>query len=214
MPPSPELSTIVCGVYSAADAAEMTDLIADAFSGREPIGIALGITHAEFTSLLRLLLPSVESQGLTTVARRADTGEMVGALLTEDGASDSGEELEKLGEKFAAVGSILGTLVETYGDGHHAPGEMLHLFMLAVSRRGEGMGVGQQLVAACCENGARKGYLRAAAECTGRASQHIFRKAGFEDRGTIRYAEHQVNGQHVFASIADHGGVILMEKAL
>jgi hypothetical protein len=200
-------------VFSAAAEEEVALLLGQAFSTREPIGIAVGFTAEEFAAFVRLQMQASQTQELTIVARRADTGEIVGALLANDGASSSGGERE-LGEKFAMVGSILGKLVETYGGVYPAPGEMLHLFLLGVCGREERMGIGQELVAACIANGVRKGYRRAAAECTSRVSQHIFRKLGFEDRGTISYAEHEFNGCRIFASVAEHGGPVRMEKTL
>jgi ribosomal protein S18 acetylase RimI-like enzyme len=151
---------------------------------------------------------------LTMVARRAGTGEMVGAVLSEDGASDASPDLERVGERFAMVGSILGRLGELAREAAPLPGETLHIFLLGVADGSEGQGVGTALVAACVENGARKGYRRAVAECTGRASQHIFRKLGFLDRAMVPYADHEFNGRRIFAGIAEHGGPILMEKTL
>jgi ribosomal protein S18 acetylase RimI-like enzyme len=202
-------------VYSASDAEEMTELVADAFSSREPLALAVGLTRAEFAAFVRTLLPSVEAQGLTMVARRADTGEMVGAMLAEDAGCEDGGGLEMLGVKFAMVGSILGKLVSTYRAGRKpARCEMLHLYLLAVSDRAAGMGIGERLVAACIENGGRRGYRLAVAECTGKASQHIFRKLGFAERGMVSYADHLFEGRRVFESVAEHGGAILMEKVL
>jgi ribosomal protein S18 acetylase RimI-like enzyme len=211
---SPQTPVIRYTICSPGDTEEAAQLLAQAFSTREPIGIAIGITEAEFAAFVRLQLRSALTQSLTIVARRADTGAMVGAMLADDGAAGSDGELEKLGEKFAMVGSILGKLVETYGGAPPVHGELLHLFLLGVSHRAERMGIGQELVDACIANGARKGYRRARAECTGRISQHIFRKLGFEDRGMIAYADHEYNGRRIFASVAEHGGPILMEKTL
>jgi ribosomal protein S18 acetylase RimI-like enzyme len=201
-------------VFSPADEEEVALLLAQAFSTREPIGIAVGFTAEEFAAFVRLQLQAAETQGLTIVARRADTGEVVGALLANDSASGSDAELDKLSEKFTMVTSILGKLVETYGGVHPRPGENLHLFLLGVCNSEERMGIGQELVTACVANGVRRRYRRATAECTGRVSQHIFRKLGFEDRGMISYAEHEFNGRRVFASVAEQGGPVLMEKTL
>ncbi len=211
---SPQAPAIAYTVFSPADTEEVAELLAHAFSSREPIALAVGIIAAEFAAFVRLQLHAIETQALTVVARRSDTGEMVGALLAEDGASNSDAELDRLGEKFAIVAGILGRLIETCGGAPSPRGEMLHLFLLGVTDRAQGMGVGQQLVAACLANGASKGYRLASAECTGRASQHVFRKLGFEDRGMIAYADHEFNGRRIFASIAEHGGPILMEKTL
>jgi ribosomal protein S18 acetylase RimI-like enzyme len=201
-------------VFTPGDEEEVAWVLAEAFSSREPIAIAVGITAEEFVAFVRLQLRSEATQALTVVARRADTGDLVGALLVDDGASGSDGELEMLGEKFAMVGSILGRLVETYGGAPPAFGEVLHLFLAGVSDRAERRGVAQGLVAACLANGVQRGYRMASAECTGRASQHVFRKAGFVERGMIPYADHEFNRQRIFACIAEHGGPMLMEKVL
>jgi len=72
----------------------------------------------------------------------------------------------------------------------------------------------QQLVVACLEHGNRRGYRLAVTEATNKISQHIFRKQGFVERAKRSYAAHPFDGQHIFASIAEHGGPILMDKSL
>jgi GNAT superfamily N-acetyltransferase len=206
---------VQCRVFSAADADEMAELLGDAFSYREPIGIAIGMTPVEFSQMVHALVKAEDVQRLSIVARRSDTGEMVGALVCEDAASDSSAGLENWGEKFAMVGSILGELATRFGPAEHPRlGETVHAFLLGVRDGAEGNGVGQALVAASKENGARIGYRSAVAECTGRTSQHIFRKLGFVDRGMVPYAEHEYEGRRVFESVAEHGGPILMEAVL
>ena len=212
---APEAIEIDYRIYEASDAAEMTTLLAEAFAHRDPLALAVGLTPPEFESFVRILLPTAAAQGLTIVARRRDTGEMVGALLTEDAASDAGEEMDGLGEKFRAVGSILGELVTAYRAGATpVVGDMLHLYLLGVSDRAVGTGVGKRLVATCVENGVRRGYRLAVAEATNKTSQHIFRKRGFAERAQISYRDHVFNGEHVFKCIEEHGGPILMEKML
>jgi len=161
------------------------------------------------------ILPRHTEEGLTIVARLAGTGEMVGALLTNDPARETGAGMETLSEKFEPIASILGELVTLYREGTEPlPGQMLHLFLLGVSDRVAGRGVGQQLVAASVENGARKGYRVAIAEATNPTSQRIFRKQGFAERGRISCRDHVFNDRKVFERIAEFGGPILMEKLL
>ena len=206
---------IACGLYCAADAEEMTGLLATAFSRHDPPAVAVGITPEEFAAFVQILLPAVAAERLTVIARDRRTGEMAGVLLTEDAASDAAEGMERLGRKFETVGSILGALVERYRAGRVPErGEMLHLYLLGVAERFAGKGVAQQLVAACVENGRRRGYRVAVAEATNKTSQHIFRKAGFVERAQVLYAEHVFEGKRPFASIAEHAGPILMEQVL
>ncbi len=104
-------------------------------------------------------------------ARFADTGELIGALLTEDSASALPDGIDRLSAKFDPIFDILGHLDTEYRSGRTAhPGESLHLFLLGVSDRVVGRGVAQHLVAACLENGMRRGYRGAVTEATNKFS--------------------------------------------
>jgi ribosomal protein S18 acetylase RimI-like enzyme len=208
-------SPIEYSVYVPSQAEEMTRLLADAFAHHEGLSVAAGLSEAQFAMFVRTFLPQVAEEKLTIVARFADSGEMVGALLTNDPTRETAPSSETLHEKFGPVAGILGQLVATYKAGREPrPGEMLHLYLLGVSDRVAGRGIGQQLVSACVENGARRGYQVAFAEAAGRASQHIFRKLGFAERAYISYQDYVFNGRKVFESIAYEGGPTLMEKLL
>jgi ribosomal protein S18 acetylase RimI-like enzyme len=117
--------------------------------------------------------------------------------------------------KFDPIFDILGQLDAEYrGDRVVPPGDSLHLFLLGVAERVAGRGVAHQLVAACLEHGAQRGYRVAVTEATNKASQHIFRKQGFVERVQRSYQTHRFGGRAVFASIAEHGGPMLMDKSL
>jgi ribosomal protein S18 acetylase RimI-like enzyme len=203
------------GVYAAQDADAMVQLLGEVFSRRDPPAVAAGLTADEFEAFVRLFCPKAETEGLTIVARLAETGELVGALLTEDSASAMPAGMDRLSPKFEPIFDILGQLDAEYrGDRTLVPGESLHLFLLGVSDRVAGKGVARRLVAECLGHGARKGYRRAITEATNKVSQHIFRKEGFVERVARSYEAHRFDGRAVFASIAEHGGPILMEKPL
>ena len=203
------------GVYAPSDAEAMVKLLGEVFSRHDPPAVAAGLTAAEFEAFVRLLCPQVAEERLTIVARLAGTGELAGVLLTEDSASAMPEGMDRLSPKFDPIFDILGQLDTEYRGGKTVrPGESLHLFLLGVSDRVAGRGVAQQLVAACLEHGTRRGYRIAVTEATNKVSQHIFRKQGFVERVKRSYEAHRFNGRPVFASIAEHGGPILMDKSL
>jgi ribosomal protein S18 acetylase RimI-like enzyme len=193
----------------------MARLLGEVFSQRDPPAVAVGLTPSEFEAFVRLFGRKAEAEGLTIVARSAATGEMIGALLTEDAASAPPDGMDRLSAKFDPIFDILGQLDTEYRGGKSVrPGEYLHLFLLGVAQGFAGQGVAQQLVAACLENGVRRGYRAAVTEATNKTSQHIFRKQGFVERVRRSYQDHRFDGQAVFASIAEHGGPILMDKSL
>ncbi len=51
-------------------------------------------------------------------------------------------------------------------------------------------------------------------EATNPVSQSVFRRLGFVERARRSYAEHRFEGRAVFASIAEHGGPMLMERSI
>jgi len=215
MQPANEQQQIVYDVCTAKDAEEMARLLGEVFSRRDPPSVATGLTPSEFETFVRLLCPQAAVEGLTVVARSAGTGQLIGALLTEDSATTLPEGMDQLSPKFEPIFDILGQLETEYRAGQHPrPGEALHLFLLGVAESSGGRGVAQQLVTRCLENGARKGYQLAVTEATNRVSQHIFRKLGFAERVRRSYADHRFAGRAEFASIAELGGPILMDKSV
>ena len=212
---SSEVIPIEYGVYSDSEADAVATLLGQMFSRRDPPAVAVGLTALEFEDFVRLLCPTLEAEGLTIVARHADTKEVLGVLLTQDSASALPEGVGRLSPKFEPIFDILGQLDTEYRAGRAVhPGESLHLFLLGVSDRVAGRGVGQQLVATCLGLGARRGYRLAVTEATNTVSQHIFRKLGFEERVTRSYRAHCFDGRAVFASIADEGGPALMDRSI
>lgn len=210
-----EHAQIEYGSFAPQDTQEVVHLLAEVFSRRDPPAVAVGLSAADFEEFVQLLCPKAIAEGLTIVARRADTRELVGALLTEDSASALPDGMARLSPKFEPVFDILDQL----GTAYHAnrtprPGESLHLFLLGVAEQYSGHGVAQHLVSTCLEHGAAKGYQRAITEATGTVSQHIFRKLGFTERAQRSYVSHRFAEGLPFASIANQGGPILMDKSL
>ena len=199
--------------YRASDAE--AGLLGEVFTRRDPPAVAVGLTPTEFESFVRLLCPKAAAEELTIVARSAETGEMIGALLTEDWASPAPDGMDRLGPKFAPIFDILGQLDAEYRAGEPArPGECLHLFLLGVAPDYGGQGIAHQLVARCLAYGASRRFRVAVTEATNPTSQHIFRKQGFVERVRRSYESHRFNGRAYFASITEQGGPMLMERSL
>jgi len=210
-----EAVPIEYGVYTSSYEDEMATLLGEVFARRDPLAFGAGVTPKEFEAFVRLFLPKANTERLTIVARFADTGELVGAMLNEDCASEMPDGLDRLSPSFDPIFDILGQLDEEYSkDREISPGEAVHLFLLGVSDVAAGRGVAQELVVASLKHGLERGYRLAVTEATNKASQHIFRKLGFEERVKGSYGEYRFGGEAFFASIADHGGPILMDKKL
>ncbi len=149
------------------------------------------------------------------MARDHETHELIGAILTEDVASNLPDGLENISEKFEPILDILGQLDTEYrSDKSVRPGECLHLFLVGVNRSHGGRGVAQQLVTACLDHGKQMGYKSAVTEATNSVSQHVFRKMGFVDRIQRSYRDYRYEGTAPFAKIEGHTGPILMDKEI
>jgi hypothetical protein len=102
--------------YGASDADEIARLLGDVFARHDPPAVAVDLTPTEFEGFVRLWCPKAAAEGLTIVARAEETGEMVGALLTEDAASAPPDGLDRLSPKFDPIFDILGQLDAEYRD--------------------------------------------------------------------------------------------------
>jgi predicted N-acetyltransferase YhbS len=185
-------------------------VLTDAFTRREPLGVAAGIVASDFDAFLRVLAPKIIDDDLTVVARN-EAGEIVGVMLNEDSGTPPPDGFDTLSRSFVPIWEFLHELeVEHRADGRDPlPGEWLHLFLLAVAEEACGQGVAQGMVAASLENAKGRGYSTAVVEATGPISQNIFRKQGFTDRVFRPYAGHPV-----FSSVAHAGGTILMDRPI
>lgn len=201
--------------YAAQDAAELTRLLGHVFAFGDPPNVAVGLEPAEFEAFVALLCPRAAEEQLSLVAHTVETGELVGAMLTEDSANEPPAGIDRLSAKLGPIFDLLGQLAaELRGNAPIPRGECLHLFLLGVLPRHAGRGIARELVTRTLAHGAARGYRRAVTEATNRTSQHVFRQLGFVERARRSYGEHWFAGQRPFASIAEHGGPMLMERWL
>src|SRR4051812_43500601 len=108
MIPTHELSGIQYGVAESSDMEEMATFLGTVFSQEDPVALALGVTPTEFVDLVRLFCPQAVIDGITVVARLAEPGEMVGALLTVDASSAPPSGMERVSQKFDPTVDLMG----------------------------------------------------------------------------------------------------------
>ncbi|MDD5411539.1 MAG: hypothetical protein PHF31_09015 [Methylobacter sp.] len=202
-------------LFNISELDEMAMMTGKAFARYEPVTSALGISSEDFAEFVRLLGPKAVQDELTVIARDQETNQIIGAMISDDFASEPPEEIRRLGDNFEPVWAILDELDTQYMQGGILPkGEYLHFFLLAVDHRQTGKNVARNVVRICLENGVGKGYKTGIVEATGIVSQNIFRQSGFVDCFEIPYKTFTFQGRHAFDSIEGHQGIILMDKAL
>ncbi len=211
--PPQVISGIEYSVCRPDDAAEMGRLLAESFTKHDPPAVAAGLAADEFEEFVTLWSETAGEDGLTIVARDIATHQLAGALLTDDAASSPPPGLNAITEKFDPILDLLSQIDSDYRTGRTIEqGQYLHLFLLGVADQFTRRRIGQHLVAVCLANGAINGFTSAVTEATNPVSQHIFGQLGFEKRAERSYAEYRFNGQPVFASIAQHGGPMTMDR--
>ena len=195
---------------------DMAGVVANAFAGYEPTSVALGISSEEFVDYVQLYGTRMLRENLTIVATDLTTGDLVGALIADDLASGSPAGREHISEKFEPVLALLDELGEHYREGRDiVPGHYLHLAMLGVAKAFQNRGVGQNLLRLCLSHAADRSYRVAVAEATGTISQHILKdKFGFIHRVDVSYKTFIYRDKRIFASIEDHSGTVLMDRAI
>lgn len=210
-----EVSGIEYRVCLPDDTTEVGRLLAESFTSHDPPAVAVGLTPDEFEAFVKLWLPGAGADGLTIIARDSETGDIAGALLTDDAAAPPPKGIEGLSEKLNPIFDLLIQIDNDYREGRTIVlGQYLHLFLLGVADQFTRRGVGRELVATCLENGAAKGYTSAVTEATNPISQHIFRELGFEKRAERSYGDYRFDGSAVFASIAEDGGPMTMDRRI
>lgn len=199
-------------VYNTKDESSMVTLLSRVFTDHDPLAVALNIAAQEFEALLKWWSPKVAAEGLTTIARRTDTGEIVAVMFVEDAATNPPPGMEQLSDRFDPIFAYLGHLDSQYrGDIIPQPGESAHLVFCGVDDQFAGQGLAQSMMTNGMQYVFSKGYKTIVAEATSRKSQHIAKKFGFTEKATVPYADFEFEGQRVFASVAEEGGSILME---
>lgn len=210
-----EISGIAYQVCQPEDTHEVGRLLAESFTQHDPPAMAVGLTADEFEAFVKLWLPGAGSDGLTIIARDLATSQLAGALLTDDAAAPPPQGLDGLSEKFDPIFDLLGEIDTEYRKGRTiASGQYLHLFLLGVAEEFTRRSIGQDLVAECLGNGATRGYASAITEATNPVSQHIFGKLGFTKRAERSYGKYRWGGSAVFASIAEDGGPMSMDRVI
>ena len=215
MTPLMETNKITYECFNLKFLEETACIVGQAFSAFDPMAIAQGLSVQDFYQYITSLGEWFSDAGLSVIAKDQESGQLIGALIAGNFASDSPLEIEQISSKFAPIFHLFQSLEDSYKqDKQIGPHEYLHLYMLAVAPQHQGKGIAQALVAITLAHGAKQGYKTALTEAANPTSQHIFRKADFVPHSEILYEQFTYKGNPVFETITDDGGVALMDKRL
>jgi len=199
-------------VANASDIDEMSRLLGDCFSKREPPAVAAGFTASQLEQLVQAFGSKVANERVSIIAKSRQSGEMVGALLVDDFGCPPPEGLDPLFPIFEPVIVFLDRLDDKYRETRTiVEGAFLYLFMIGVHEEWIGQGVATEMVRFCLQNGARNGFKVALTEATSESSRRVFQKVGFEEKAFENYKDFELRGMRPFESIQEHRGCALME---
>lgn len=180
----------------------VTQCISATFIKGEPMSEALGISEEEFHYFAQLFVQKASADQLSVVAV-TDTGEIAGALICEDYATDPPVGLEQISEKFEPIFNLLESLGERFAHLHDVvPGSHLHMFMCGVYPQYANQGIAQRLISFAEDLGREQGFKATACEATGAISQYMVEKSlGYTYVDEIIYHDFRHQGHTVFSGI-------------
>jgi len=82
--------------------------------------------------------------------------------------------------------------------------KVFHIFLLGAREKYRGKKIGNKLLENNLKMATQAGFSTAIAEATGKISQYICRKYGFEDRVSLDYQTYEYKGIKVFEGIKEH----------
>jgi hypothetical protein len=171
------VSGIEYGVAEEGNFAAMAYLLGGTFTRNDPPAVAIGAPAAQFGNLVTAIGAKVPDEGISVVARAADSREVIGALLVEDFGTPLPELSDQLVATFEPVLVLLDQLEVSYQEIRTIiPGRFLHRLLIGVSDNWTGRGIAQEMVRLCLKNGVEKGYRPAFAEATSDKSRRVFQK--------------------------------------
>jgi ribosomal protein S18 acetylase RimI-like enzyme len=205
-----------CVPLADADVESAARLYTEVFLADEPTSHRHALDPARFLPYARVYVRSLVKKDLSFLIRDKTTGEPAGFIFcfdfTEDPA-DEGDEMREFIAHFREAVAMIGELEDRHLDRQRiAPGEVLHIFQIGVSRQARGLGMAQAMIRRALSHAKDRGFRQAVADCTGPASQRAFEGCGFRERGNYPYAEFSMDGVRFFAGL--DGGISLMAKDL
>jgi ribosomal protein S18 acetylase RimI-like enzyme len=205
---------IVYEILQKKDLEETTLLLSEIFTGGEPSVRYFGITATEYYYFAQLFCKKGVEEGLSIIAKDKDTGKIVAFLLSEDFDSSAPEGIEKIDRKIAIDMAIVDAIEEDAKANKKEGERRFHIFFGGTENDYGNKGIMTTLIDESIKLAKRKKFTNIIAEPTGLATQHIFKKFGFEQQKMIEYKKFIFEGKHIYENFEGPIGIILMEKRI
>jgi len=189
-------------------------LYAEVFTADEPTTRWHGVVLEEFLPFARRYVQYCATSGLSFIARDNTSGKTIGFIFCTDLTTNLealGPEMSAFLSHFDATIQLIETLEAQYLNiGIVEPGQILHVYQLGVCRKARGKSVSAVLIQRVLDFARERGYRTIVADCTGPVSRHSFENCGFENAGSLTYADFLFRGIAFFDEL--EGEISLMVR--
>jgi len=209
-----EEKKIVYEILQEKDLVETIILLSKIFTHGEPSVRYFGITEKEYYYFAQLYCKKGVEEGLSIIAKDKDTGKIVAFLLSEDFDSSPPEGIEKIDRKIAIDMAIVDAIEEDAKTNKKEGERRFHIFFGGTENEYVNKGIMTTLIDESIKLAKRKKFTNIIAEPTGLATQHIFKKFGFEQKKMIEYKKFISEGKYIYENFDGPIGIILMEKRI
>jgi hypothetical protein len=201
-----QTSSIRIESLSTNRVAEAAVVVAKAIT-REPMTKVLGLTDAQVYADLVNVVEKLAPDNMSLVAIDESSDEIVGVVVNKDYTVAPVNPDIEIGDSLP-IFTLLGTLNSLPAEASNAnPGEVFHLFIMAIDGDKANQSVGSQLSEQVLKTAKTMGYRKLATETTGPISQHIARnKFGAREVACIKYADFEFNGHKIFKDVTEVDG--------
>lgn len=202
-------------ILQEKDLEETATLLSNIFSSKEPVTKSLDITAEEFHYFAELYCKKAAKEGLSVVAKdKSNKDKIVSFVISEDLDSEQPEGIEKVDVKILALIALVDALEEDIKSNKKEGDRRFHMFLGGTDKEYENRHILTILNEESFKLAKTKGFTSLVTEPSGFATQHMFKKFGFETRNMIEYKTFLYEGKNVFANVEGPIGIPLMEKSL
>ncbi|XP_070558466.1 uncharacterized protein [Ptychodera flava] len=212
------VSEVIIRVMKENDVEEATRLLADAFTGREPLTVCLGIKAKDDLSYAQRICERAAQDGVSMVAQDTMRKKIVGVATTFAMRNQEDDDVIKPLRIFRPIHALLNRLVRCFTkhpDYANVPLSKIAQFIrLAVHPDYTGRGIATMLREANARLANSKGFRMAIATATAPATHKMYAKLGFVELHEIRYEDFEFEGRRPFEGVTECKSAKLFIKSL
>ena len=204
------MTACVINLIEQAHRPKALAMIAEAFAKDDPLAHSQAMRESDFHDFIDGLYDNFVADRLSFVAIDSDTDRIAAIVLAEVYRSTPGDEGSD------AITALFAIAREAYfADYSPLEGELMHISFVASNPDYRRQRLAHQLCEHCLAEARDRGYSKAMVEASGIRSRTLLEQhLGFQAQVSTSYADFEWRGELPFSSIADHGGMTIMDRVL